>query len=75
MPPHTQAATSKGSRGSSKTGTASSKRETVIPEPSLNVPLGALAISGVSAYAGVEPLAWFTGVLGLFLAFQSTRVR
>jgi hypothetical protein len=67
-----QAAT-KGSRSAS--GTSSSKRTTVVPEPSLNVPLGALALSGVSAYAGIEPLAWFTGILGVFLAFQSTRVR
>lgn len=64
-----QAAATKGSR------TSSSKRTTVVPEPSLNVPLGALALSGVSAFAGVEPLAWFTGILGVFLAFQSTRVR
>jgi hypothetical protein len=69
-----QAAT-KGSRGGSKSGTTSSKRDTVIPEPSLNVPLGALALSGVSAFAGIKPLAWFAGILGVFLAFQSTRVR
>lgn len=39
------------------------------------MPLGALALSGVSAFAGIKPLAWFAGILGIFLAFQSTRVR
>jgi hypothetical protein len=51
------------------------KRATVVPEPSLNVPLGLLAISGVSAFEGVTPLAVIAGVLGAFLAFQSTRVK
>lgn len=61
-------------RAPSKPGTAN-KQSMVVPEPSLNVPLGFLAVSGASAYAGVEPLAWFAGILGVFLAFQSTRVR
>jgi hypothetical protein len=51
------------------------KRATIVPEPSLNVPLGLLAISGVSAFEGVTPLAVIAGVLGAFLAFQSTRVK
>jgi hypothetical protein len=51
------------------------KRATVVPDPSLNVPLGLLAISGVSAFEGVTPLAVIAGVLGAFLAFQSTRVK
>lgn len=50
-------------------------RETVIPAPSFNVPLGLLAIAGVSAYEGVTPLAGLAGLLGAFLAFQATRVR
>uniref|UniRef100_A0A383VVU7 DUF3119 family protein n=1 Tax=Tetradesmus obliquus TaxID=3088 RepID=A0A383VVU7_TETOB len=51
------------------------KRATVIPEPSLNVPLGLLAISGLSAYEGVTPLAVIAGILGVFLSIQSTRVK
>lgn len=63
-----------------KNKTASSKaappkRATVIPEPSLNVPLGLLAISGLSAYEGVTPLAVIAGILGVFLSIQSTRVK
>eukprot|EP00879_Flechtneria_rotunda_P030163 GHRR01032760.1.p1 GENE.GHRR01032760.1~~GHRR01032760.1.p1 ORF type:complete len:164 (+),score=44.61 GHRR01032760.1:626-1117(+) len=48
---------------------------TVIPEPSFNLPIGLLAIAGFSAYEGVEPLAWITGVLGVFLGIQATRVK
>lgn len=50
-------------------------RETVIPEPALNLPAALVAISGLSAYEENLVLAAFTGVLAAFLAFQSTRVR
>lgn len=50
-------------------------RPTVIPSPSFNVPLGLLAISGVSAYEGVTPLAALAGLLGVFLTIQATRVK
>ena len=43
--------------------------------PPLNVPLGLLAISGVSAFEGSTPFAILTGILGVFLAVQSQRVK
>lgn len=60
---------------SSKGSTTTTKRQTVVPEPSFNVPLGLLAISGFSAYEGVTPLAVLAGILGVFLTFQATRVK
>lgn len=48
---------------------------TVVPEPSFNVPLGLLAISGLSAYEGVTPLALLAGALGVLLTVQATRVK
>lgn len=50
-------------------------RPTVVPTPSFNVPLGLLAISGLSAYEGATPLAAIAGLLGVFLAIQATRVK
>ncbi|KAI8466473.1 MAG: hypothetical protein J3K34DRAFT_433776 [Monoraphidium minutum] len=50
-------------------------RPTVVPSPSFNLPLGLLAISGLSAYEGVTPLAAISGLLGVFLAIQATRVK
>jgi hypothetical protein len=51
------------------------KRETIIPEPSYNVPLGLLAISGAAAYEHITPLAAFAGLLGVFLTIQASRVK
>ncbi|GBF92640.1 hypothetical protein Rsub_05009 [Raphidocelis subcapitata] len=50
-------------------------RPTVIPSPSYNVPLGLLAISGLSAFEGATPLAALTGLLGIFLTIQAGRVK
>jgi hypothetical protein len=63
---HTQGAT----KGSKAVGT-----KVVTPEPSLNLPLALLAISGASAAGGVKPLAVIAGILGVFLAIQSQRVK
>ncbi len=51
------------------------QRETVVPEPSFNVPLGLAAIAGVSAYEDITPLAFVAAILSVFLAFQATRVK
>jgi hypothetical protein len=56
-------------------GAKSKVSTTVVPEPSFNVPLGLLAISGLSAYEGITPLAGITGLLGVFLTIQATRVK
>lgn len=50
-------------------------RPTVVPAPSFNVPLGLLAIAGVSGYEGATPLAVIAGLLGVFLSIQATRVK
>ncbi|MEW5305889.1 MAG: hypothetical protein WDW36_008402 [Sanguina aurantia] len=57
-------------------------RPTVIPEPSFNVPIALLAISGVSLYTGIVgespvgvPFGVLSGVLGAFLTLQATRVK
>jgi hypothetical protein len=50
-------------------------RPTVVPAPSFNVPLGLLAISGFSAFEGATPFAVLTGLLGVFLTVQATRVK
>lgn len=39
------------------------------------MPLGLLAIAGLSAYENIEPLGWIAGVLGIFLTIQATRVK
>lgn len=46
------------------------KRETVVPQPSFNLPLSLIAIAGVSGYEGNIGLAAFTGLLGVFLTVQ-----
>jgi hypothetical protein len=61
--------------GAKKSKEAPTKRPTVVPSPSFNVPLGLLVISGLSAYEGVTPLAGIAGLLGVFLAIQATRVK
>lgn len=50
-------------------------RPTVVPAPSFNVPLGLLAIAGLSGYEGATPLAALAGLLGVFLSVQATRVK
>lgn len=50
-------------------------RPTVIPSPSYNVPIGLLAIAGLSAVEGATPLAALTGLLGIFLTIQAGRVK
>lgn len=60
---------------STKGSRTATQRQTVIPEPSFNVPLGLLAIAGFSAYEGVTPLAIIAGLLGGLLTFQATRVK
>jgi hypothetical protein len=56
-------------------GKSSVKRATIIPEPSYSVPLGLLAISGVSAYEHITPLAAVAGLLAVFLTIQASRVQ
>jgi len=58
--------------GSKKT---TKKLETVTPDPAYNIPIVLGAVAGLSAYEGWTPAAWITGILGLFLAIQATRVR
>ncbi|QDZ23748.1 DUF3119 domain-containing protein [Chloropicon primus] len=52
------------------------RETTVIPEPSYNVPLGLVGLSGISAI-GLKSvtLSGLFGVLGLFLLFQAQRVK
>mmetsp|Transcript_13620 Transcript_13620/g.29179 ORF Transcript_13620/g.29179 Transcript_13620/m.29179 type:complete len:189 (+) Transcript_13620:65-631(+) len=52
-----------------------SSREVVIPQPSYNLPLSLLAISGFEFYEGWTGVAAFTGILGVFLSIQASRVR
>ena len=47
----------------------------IVPEPSFNVPLGFLGLSGVAALGHATPVAGLFGVLAAFLAFQATRVK
>lgn len=47
----------------------------IIPEPSYSVPLGLLAVSGFSIYEHITPLALITGILGVFLTIQATRIK
>lgn len=54
---------------------ATETRETVIPEPSFNVPIGLFGLAGLSALAHATPLSALFGVLGGFLTFQATRVK
>ncbi len=51
------------------------KRETLAPEPSFNLQLGLLALSGLSVYESNYVLGGFLGLLGVFLAIQATRIR
>jgi len=55
--------------------TRDTKREVVIPEPSYNVPLALVGLSGLSAVGGNLTLTGLFGVLGFFLLFQAQRVR
>ena len=68
MPPPATALPQRSTKGRTATST-------VVPEPSFNVPLGLLAISGLSAYEGVTPLALLAGALGVLLTVQATRVK
>lgn len=49
--------------------------ETVVPEPSFAIPATLGAVSALSVYQGWTPAAWLTGILGVFLTIQATRVR
>ena len=60
--------------GGKETSNAST-RETVIPEPSLGVPLGLFGISGLAAAAHAIPLSGFCLLASFFLYFQSNRVQ
>jgi hypothetical protein len=51
------------------------KRETITPEPSFNLQLGLLGLSGLSVYENNYILGGFLGFLGVFLAIQATRIR
>ncbi|KXZ56286.1 hypothetical protein GPECTOR_1g250 [Gonium pectorale] len=51
------------------------KRETLAPEPSFNLQLGLLALSGLSVYENNYALGGFLGLLGVFLTIQATRIR
>jgi hypothetical protein len=51
------------------------KTGTVIPSPSYNLPLGLFAISGVSIAAENTTLAVITGILGVFLTIQASRIK
>lgn len=51
------------------------KVENITPEPSFNLQLGLLAVSGLAWYENITPLAAFCGLLGVFLTFQATRIR
>ncbi|GIL75871.1 hypothetical protein Vretimale_5578 [Volvox reticuliferus] len=51
------------------------KRETLTPEPSFNLQLGLLGLSGLSLYENNYILGGFLGFLGVFLAIQATRIR
>ncbi|KAK9905698.1 hypothetical protein WJX75_004763 [Coccomyxa subellipsoidea] len=50
-------------------------RETVVPEPSYNIPLVLAGLTGLSAFEGNLALAGLTGILGAFLAIQASRVK
>lgn len=59
--------------GKAKTAAPAPKRvvrETIIPEPSYNVPIGFLTLAGLSGYAGNAAAAGLLGVLGVFLGIQ-----
>eukprot|EP00877_Chromochloris_zofingiensis_P014939 jgi/Chrzof1/969/Cz01g35070.t1 len=62
-------------QSSSTSKKSSTSTTTVVPDASFNLPLGLLAISGVSAYEHITTLAAISGALGVFLAAQATRVR
>eukprot|EP00873_Tetraselmis_striata_P001202 jgi/Tetstr1/421466/TSEL_012415.t1 len=51
------------------------KRETIIPEPSYNIPIALLGMAGAAGYEGATPAAVLFGVLGLFLARQAGAVK
>lgn len=59
----------------SQKAAAKPKRETIIPEPSYNIPLVLLATAGASHFAGADVPAAISGILGAFLAIQASRVR
>ena len=56
--------------GFPKRAPAAPARTTFIPDPSFAIPGVLAAVTAVSAYEGVVPLAAVTGVLAAFLAFQ-----
>ncbi|KAH7624764.1 hypothetical protein Ndes2526B_g00133 [Nannochloris sp. 'desiccata'] len=60
-------------------GTASSKlakRETIIPDPSYNIPAVLLGTAGASHFLlGNDIAAGISGILGVFLAVQASRVK
>eukprot|EP00884_Botryococcus_braunii_P008115 jgi/Botrbrau1/17304/Bobra.0015s0057.1 len=58
-----------------KTKAPTPVRETIIPDPSYNIPIVLLGIAGLSAFEGNAVISGLTGVLGAFLAFQASRVR
>lgn len=47
----------------------------VVLDPSFNLQIALLAIAGAEAWQGWYPVAAFTGLLGVFLTIQATRVR
>ena len=52
------------------------KRPTIIPEPSYNIPAVLLGSCALSHFAfGNDVLAGLSGILGVFLAVQASRVR
>ncbi|GFR47179.1 hypothetical protein Agub_g8872 [Astrephomene gubernaculifera] len=62
--------------GKAKAKTAkTTKRATVAPEPSFNLQLGLLGLSGLSFYENNYGLGGFLGFLGIFLIYQATRIR
>jgi hypothetical protein len=64
-----------GSKSGSPKKAPPTKRPTVIPEPSYNIPLTLLGTAGLAHVAGNEIAAGLTGLLGVFLAVQASRVR
>ena len=54
---------------------ATTERPTVVPEPSYNIPLTLVGLSGLSAVGNNTFLCGLFGVLGFFLLFQASRVK
>lgn len=54
---------------------AAAATDTVIPSPSYAIPAVLLSVAGLSVAADNKVLAGITGILGVFLAIQASRVK